>query len=157
MQLLEGLRLALAELLVDALQSGPVLVAIEHRGDRGLQLLDQARHVTLELVAGARGKLQRLGAVRVFEVVDVAPVGGGLLLGRLAVQELADGGVLAQRVGAEREQIEALRADTDTEAQRLDGALLAEDLVEVLELGGGAEPQRSRVAAAFERARRQRL
>ena len=74
--------------------------------------------------------------MRVLEVVDVTPVGRGILRGRLAVQELADGGVLAERVGPEREQVEAGRADADAEAQRLDGPLLAEDLVDVLELGG---------------------
>ena len=92
----------------------------------------------------------------VLEIVDVAPVGGGILLGGLAVEQLADSGVLAERVGPERKQVEAGRADADAEVQRFDGTLLTQDLVKVLEFGGGSESQRTRIAAAFERAWRQR-
>ena len=138
LQLFEGLGLTLAELFVDALQPGAVLLAVEDRGNRGLQFLDQPRHVAVKFAAGARRKFQRLGPMRVLEIVDVAPIGGRFLMGRLAVQELAHGGVLAQRVGSEREQVEAVRADADTEAQRLDGPLLAQNVVEVIEFGGRA-------------------
>jgi hypothetical protein len=65
----------IAELGVDRLDLGGVLVAFEGRRDRRLQLLDERAQVIAQLAPAARRQLQRERPVRRGEVVDVRPVG----------------------------------------------------------------------------------
>ena len=151
LELAEGRLLALLELLVDGLVAGPVLVALEDRRNGRLQLLDEALHVTLQLVGHARRQLDRVRPVAVLEVVDVTPVVGNRLPGRAVVDEATHRRVLADRIGTDGEQVVAFAADTDAELDRLDRARLADHVAQVLEIGRRLESQLIGIAALLER------
>jgi hypothetical protein len=86
--------------------------------------------------------------------VHVAPVGGHGLAGGLVPEELAEQGLLAYPRRADGEQVVAVAAHPDSEAQGLDGAFLANDALEGRSLGGGGEGDVVEAAGTLEEIRR---
>jgi hypothetical protein len=121
---------------------------------RGLQpqgqRLEKAVDVALQRPRAPRRELQGLGAVRAVEVVHVDPVlGHGLVLGAL-LHEAPHHRVPPRPLGAQHEEVEALAANAQAEAQRLGGAGLPHHVGEVFELVAGGEGQRRGVRHAVE-------
>ncbi len=87
--------LLLAELRVNLLYLGTVLVAIERRGNARAQLLHKLLHIALERAAAAQWQAQRAWFVRLFEVVDVTPVRGVFLPSRARFEEMTQHTMLA--------------------------------------------------------------
>ncbi len=156
LDLVEGPLALLLERALDELAARLVVVALEDRGDRRAQLVDEAAHVLVERLGAARRQPQRARPARVREVVDVDPVVGRALLRGAPLQERPHEAVLAHARRAERVEVVPVAADPDREAHCLLRALLADDAGNLLELGGCLERQRRRVAAAVERVGGQR-
>ena len=144
------------ELRFDRLLAAAILVALEGRRDRALQLETELRHRLPKYDARRRRQPQRAGALRVGEVVDVAPVVGSRLAGRARGQELPQGGRLADPRWAEGEDVEPDAGRGDRQFDRLDGPLLADDRGDLRARRGRGERHRGDRTAAVEPARRQR-
>ena len=122
-----------------------------------MELLDQPLRIAVQLHAHAGGQAHGARTVAVVEVVDVAPIVGGLLCGGNGFEILADRGVFAERARPERKQVEAVALDADAELQRLDRTGLTQHLGQRREFGRGLEAKLGRIAAASKRLRFQRL
>lgn len=114
------------ELGDDGLLSRPVVLALEGRGYRRLQLVDEALHVVLELHPPPGRQTQGARLVRVREVVDGAPVRGDIVSGGLLLDVATHRAVPAGARGTEHVEPVAFAPDADAELQRLDGACLAD-------------------------------
>ena len=132
----------LFELRLDLAHPGAVLVALEGRRDGGLELLDEAAHISLEGLPPAGWQGQGARALAVVEAVDVAPVVGDRLRAGPPLDGALDHGVLADTGRAEGEDVEALPVQPDAELDGLEGALLSDDAVEGVELRGRLEIER---------------
>jgi hypothetical protein len=151
-----GLLLPVDELLLDLAAPRAVLVGLERRGNGRPQVLDQPRHVLPEGGRAPGRQLKGARPVRRREVEYVAPVGRRFPARRLALQEPAHDRVAADALRAHGEQVVSVAHDANPEADRLQRALLAERVCEVLQLVGGLELESRGVAAAAELAGRER-
>ena len=118
-----------------------VLLAFERCGDVAAEALDEGGHVPFEGTAlpGGKGEADRTG--RILEVVDVAPVGRSL--GRLGqpCHHLTNQGGFACADRAGDVQIESRALHRETELQRFDRPLLADNIGERFEFARVFEPQ----------------
>jgi hypothetical protein len=127
-----------------------VVVAFEHRGDGGLQVVDQPAHRFLESGRAPAGERDRDRLVRLREIVDVDPVGGRRALAGLALQQFADRALHARARRADGEHVEPARADARAERERLAGPALADQPVDRFEVRGRLEPELREVGAPVE-------
>ena len=124
LDVLEDLVLAVAELLVDQLAAVAVVLRFENGRQRRVQVFDQLLHVAAEAAAQAAGEGQGDRAVRVVEIVDIAPVRRLLLMGSLFLDDLGDEAMLARAGRSQHEQVVAAGLHADAEAHGLEGAVL---------------------------------
>ncbi len=136
-----------ADAFLDGAAPALVVVAVERRRDRRLQVVDQAAHRRVEFgrATGRQGNRRR--PVRLGEVVDLAPVERPRPPRRLGFQQHPDRPLHAGVRGADGEDVEAARADPGAERQCVAGALVADRSVERLEVGGGGECERCDIGA----------
>ena len=113
------------------------------------------RHVGLELLRAAGRKRDRPGTMRLLEVEQVAPVGRHVAPRRFALEKGAYDRAPAHAFGPHCEQVVALARDADAEADRFDGACLAEHLGRRGQFRGGFESELARIAGAPQRLRRE--
>ena len=125
-QRLQRLLVAGAELLVDGAAADLVVLALEPRRQDAAQLVERRHHALGERLAAAVRELQRLGAVGVFEIVDVDPVGGRRRLGGLGSEVGLDGGGLARGRRAQHEHVEVVALDVGAELDGLQRPVLAD-------------------------------
>ena len=151
LQGVEPLLLALLELLLDHVLAVAVLLALERRRDRMAKLVDELLGVVVKGPRLPRRKPDRPRLVRLGEVVDVTPFRRRRPAGGDALRIAADEVVLAGAGRAEGEQVVAGVAHAHGEVHRLGRALLADGLLERLELGGGGEVEFARVAGRKQR------
>ena len=114
---LEDLRLAFLE-----------LVGLEHHGDGAGEKVDEGVHFPPKLPSVARFEVQHLGGVFVVEVVNVADVERHAGAARDLLQDALDRGLFAGSGEALYDDVEPARLDGETELDRLDGPLLADDV-----------------------------
>lgn len=154
---LQGVLLALLDLLLQDLPARAVFLALEGRAQGVPNVLDEARHVGLENRAAARVELQDARLARLLEVADVAPVERQRLGLGLFLEEAPRDRVLADALGAQRVDVVARPAHADAEAERLDRPLLSHDLGQILEVVGRLEGELFRRAAPAQCIRGQRF
>jgi len=145
-QRFNGLLVLLLKFLFHLLAACAVLLALENCRDGGAQIGRQLFHVILELDPGAGRELHHTRLVLLLEVVDVTPVRWWRLARGLVVQKLAHYRAFAGAGLTEHEQVVAVAANANAEFQRRHGARLAENLLQVVEFGGGCERELSGVA-----------
>ena len=148
------LGLALGHLGLDPLDLGTVVVGLERRRNRGLELVDQPSHVLAKLRAAPLRQSERDRPVRFGEVVQVDPVGVLAALG-VAGDRAAHEPGLADAGRAHHEQVVALEFDTDRVRDRLQRSRVADQRGRPGRLGRGLERDVGRVAAARESIGRQ--
>lgn len=139
--LLAPLRLAQA-LLLAPLEA----LAGQHARDLPAQGGQQAFHRLFERLALASRQNEQARAVGVFEVVDVAQVGGRRALAAPGGQQLLHRRQLAGASGAADVNVVADFAQLHPQRQGLAGPLLADDARQRRHLGGGAKGQLFRIA-----------
>ena len=115
----EYLFLTVAEFLIDNLPPVTVIVAFEDCGNAGLEVLDQLLHVAPQRVAEAGRQAKRFRFVALFEIVDVAPVGGRGLGGGGLAHHAHDHRVAARGARTHDENVVSVALDADAEAHRL--------------------------------------
>jgi hypothetical protein len=142
--------LAFARAVLQGLAAIAIVFALESRRDRRAQFVDQLAHCCLQLAAQARRQADRLGLVRRREVVQIDPVRRNGFLRGLRFQDLLDRRVLAGSRRAEDEEVVTFLLDGGAEADRLQGAVLADDLVEILQLVRRLEREIGGIAAGVE-------
>ena len=150
LQVIERLFVAVLELLLDGMLAGEIVLAFERRGDGRAQVLDQALHVAAQRDPATGRQAQRARLVRLGEIVDVAPVGRGRLARGLLLDIAPDQRHLAGARGPEGEQVVSVPPDPDAEADRFHCAVLADRIVERLEVVGGGEVEPVRIAGSAE-------
>jgi hypothetical protein len=146
----QHLLLAAAELVLDLLAPVAVFVGFEGGRHGGAQVFHQPLHAGAERRRLSRRQRQRARPVRRLEVEDVAPVRGRRQPARLRLELPPHDGVAAEAFRAHGEKIVALAPHADAELDRAERARLAEEALQVLEVGGAAEGEGRRVAAAAE-------
>jgi hypothetical protein len=134
--LVDGLLVAVLELLLHHPPPGLVLVALEGARDAAVQILEQLRHGLAEAPSLAGGEAQRARPVRLREVVHVAPVGRRRLAGRPLFQKTSHHPVPARAGRAEDEQVVAVTAHAGAELERGQRPLLTHHVHRHRELGG---------------------
>ncbi len=136
---LYGVPLALAHGLFQLVQAVLVLVALEHRGNGGAQLLYQLLDVGAQYAAhaGRQQQMQRLG--RLLEIVAVGDIRRGRLVVRALGEKTPHQLVLAVARVAQHIQIEPFAAHGGAEVQRVAGAVVAAQHVQRLQLAGHLE------------------
>ena len=152
--LVQGMKRRLPLRLFQLRDAAPLrLVFVGGEGPRHLDLerIHQIGHLPAKLGRGARRQTQRPRAVRLVEVVDVAPIGRRGAAVRDGAKSLEDHGGAASARKSHGEDVESGAADVQAELQRSLGALLADQRVRPLELGGGLEAQRVRIAGPTHR------
>ncbi len=90
-QLMEKLAVLLLVLVGDIAFLQLVVLAFENLGNLLRQPAHQGFHILMQLLAKSCGQLQTVGAGRIGEVVDIAPVPGHRLVSGTSVQNLFDG------------------------------------------------------------------
>lgn len=105
----ERLLVAMLELLLDDLAPRAIVLPLEGCRQGHAQLACQPLHRVPERHGAAGGKAQRPRAMRIGEVVDVAPIVGGGLACRLALQKLADERCLPAPDGPKAKRLKPLR------------------------------------------------
>lgn len=129
----------LLKLLLDHLPSGLILLALERARQRTGQLVGEPFHFLFERTAHAGRKLQGPGFGRLLEVIDVAPVRGGLVLFGILLQDVANDLIFVGLFGSEREDVIAPVVHLDAERERPGGAPLPQDALRHGQVGGGLE------------------
>ena len=124
LQLLEGGFLSALELIVDHPAAIAVVLALEQRGDRGLEVANELLHVRAQLDGRTGRQAQGDRPLRVCEVVDVAEIERRRSTGRRSREELTHHHMLPGARFSEDEKIVARALDADAEARRLDRAPL---------------------------------
>ena len=132
LDLLHRALLAFLELVLDDPAAGAVFVARKGRAERAAQVVDQSLHRRLQFHALAGGQADGVRLLGFLEVIDVAPVGRYRGLLRLGIDIGAHDPVAANPGGPEREQIVSGLGHAEAELDRLHGAVLADDLGEIL-------------------------
>ena len=130
----KGLALLFLERLVDGAAPGLIVLALEDRGQSGLEIVDQLMH---RVVKGACTTGRQLDGDRPFgidEIVDIDPVGRARPCARLFGQHGLDRVLHAGAVGADDKQIEAGLADLGAKPDRFERARLADQAVDRLQL-----------------------
>lgn len=155
-ELAQGGLLALLGFFLQGLDAVAVLVALEHRGDRRHQLLDEALHVVAEGGSAPAGQVQQARVGGVVEVPHVAPVGWGRALVALFLQQAGDDLVAAAAGVTEHEQVVTLAGDVEPEADRVDRAGVDVGGVELRQFGGAFEAERIGRAGGVQAFRRKR-
>ena len=147
---LESALALLGEARLDQLAPRAVVLAVEESGDRRPQLADQLTQVLAQRRATPRREPQRPRPARVREVVHVAPVGRRGLARGATLEERAHEAVLAHPGRAQSEEVVAVAAGADREADGLLRPLLPDDPGYLLELGRGLECEPGWIAPAPE-------
>ena len=114
------------ELLFDDLAAGAVFVALEGRGERDAQLVDQLFHRRGEPGALPRREIEPARLLRIGEIVHIAEVGRRRLRRRSAPQQILDQLVAAGAGRPQRVDVVPLLPHAQRELDRLGGAFLAE-------------------------------
>ena len=146
----EGLELLLLERFVDGAAPRLVVLALERRRGRALQVLDQLVHRVLEAGRAARRELDRDRPVGLDEIVDIDPVGRPGARSRFLGQHGLDGVSHPDARPADDEEVEARLVDLRAEFHRLERARLPDHPVDRLELSGGHEGQARKVAGSVQ-------
>jgi len=144
---LEELRLALLMTLRGATALLLVFLALERLGDLLLEVVDELDHRVTQLVPFAGGQKQSARRIGVLEIVDVEEVVRNRFVGRQLGQEPAHDAALAGSRAPGNEDVVSGTGDIETEADGANGALLADDLLEGTDLGGGLERKLLGIAA----------
>ena len=131
-------------------------VAVERGRQRRPELADEGLHVRAQCAAAPRGQGQQPRLERLVEVVQVAQVGRHRLARRTVAQQAEGRGMLAAARIAEHEDVVAGVAHGQPEADRLDGALLAQIAGMIGKGFGGFEAEAGGVAALAQCRGRQR-
>src|SRR5215475_15604949 len=120
----QRLLLPFAKFFFDVLAARPIMLAFKGGGDGGAPFLHEPLHIPAELGPVPRWQSQRARFMRLHEIIHVAPIRWGRVGGRLTLEVVAHHGILLGALRAQREQIEALAADTLPDPYRLDGPRL---------------------------------
>ena len=150
-QLVEDALVALGELGLDLPRARAVLVAVEHRRNRGAQLLHELLHVVTQRRSFPGRQCQREGAIRFVEVVDVCPVARFRALRDPAAENVLDERVAAAAGRPHHEQVEARARHVDSEFNGIACARLAQELFQIIEFRRGVESEPRRIATAIKR------
>ena len=137
----ERLFLSRPELLVDGAPADLIVLAFEQSRQHDAQLIEGRQHALGKRAHAPGRQLQRLGTVRVVEVIDIGPIGRCWGLGGLRPQMRSDGGGLARCGRAEHENIEVVAFDAGAELDGLERALLADQAADWVQLSGRLEAE----------------
>jgi hypothetical protein len=132
--------------LQDTAAGALVLLAFQDLREAGDEEVDGAVHVLAEAGGLAAREVEQARLLGALEVVDIAAIGRGRAVRRDALQHFLHGAEAAGAAQPADEDVVAGAVELDAEAKRLDGAVLADDAFQRLEVGGGLETEAGRVA-----------
>ena len=118
-----------------------VLLGLEGRHDRTFEIIDEATHVSAQLPDLPAWQRESQRSVALLKVVDVAPIGVGRRLSRLALEVGLNQRVAPAPGRPHGEQVVALVADADPKLDCLDRPLLPGKPLEALEGVGRVEAE----------------
>ena len=146
----EGLKLLLLELFVDGAATRLVVLALERRRGRGLQILDKLVHCFLEAGRAPRGEFDRDRPVGLHEIIDVDPIGRSWARSCFLSQHFLDGIPHPNARPSDDEEVEARIVDLRAELHRLERTRLPDHPIDRVELSGGCEGQARKVAGSVQ-------
>ena len=135
----EGFGLFGLESLIDGAAPRLVILAFEHRGQRGFQIVDQPAHHVAEFIGASRRQFDGHRFARILKVVDVDPVGWPAALAGGFGKNPLDGALHAHAAWPDDEKVEPGRADAGSERDGIERALLPDKPVRRLNVGGRFE------------------
>ncbi len=109
------------------LPSVSVLVAVKDGTHRDGELHDHLVQLFAQLRADSCGECDRVGALRIVEVVQVTPIVRRSPLCRTLAQVLTEHGLFADAWRSHGKQVVAVVANPDAETQSVEGTLLTHD------------------------------
>ena len=153
-----GKRFALLVLegLINGAATGLVVLALEYRRQRRIEVVNQLVHCLLKSAGAARGKFDGDRLVGIDEIIDIDPIRRARLRRRLFGQHGLDRVLHTRAMRADDEQVEAGLINTCTEADSLEGALLSDQTVDRFKLRGRRESQIGEVGCPVKRVCRKR-
>ena len=145
-----------ADALFDGAAALLVVLALEHRRQRSLQIGDQPLHRLLQGRRAAGRQRNRHRPMRRGEVVHIHPVGRLRPAARRLLEQGAHRGMDARAIGADGEDVEAAHAHLGTETDRRIRPRLIHQHARRRQLGCGVEAQGRNVGRAVQAIGRQR-
>jgi hypothetical protein len=133
--------LLLLKSIIDRGPPGLIVLALEHRRQCALEVVNQFVHRRVERASAAGRKFDRDWPIGLCEVVDINPIGRARAGLRLFSQHGFDGLLHACPVGADHKKVESVFVDLRAESNCFKCPRLAEHAIDRWELGRRQEGQ----------------